>query len=124
MYLPGASLVKRKWPSGPRVNSVGGFFRSAISIESLAPDTGEPLVRTTPYISANLPRSMGEHCAEQNAAESTSHAITSRFIRAHILYLPRSSSFRPSSHLRSSSCDTRSAEALACLEALRTSSAT
>ena len=43
---------------------------------------------------------------------------------SYILYRPRSSSFRPSSHLRRSSEETRSAEAVACLECFSTSSST
>src|SRR5260370_28757929 len=42
----------------------------------------------------------------------------------YILYRPRSSSFRPSSHLRSSSLVTRSDEVAACFEVFRTSSST
>src|SRR5712672_2289884 len=45
-------------------------------------------------------------------------------LNCYILYRPRSSSFRPSSHLRRSSEEIRSAVVLATLEVLSTSSST
>src|SRR4249919_1952268 len=51
-------------------------------------------------------------------------SLRSGFQNSYILYRPRSSSFRPSSHLRRSSEEIRSAAVLATLEVFSTSSST